>query len=144
MHNRGTRMPLLPLEPFLFPATLLDHYEPAARAAWWVLHTRPRAEKTLVRRLHSRAIPFYLPLYPRQRNYSGRTRTAFLPLFPGYVFLHGGDEARRRALETNLIVRTLPVPDQGQLVQDLQRVQRLVEHGTAVAPLDHLVPGTPV
>src|SRR5262245_26706505 len=95
--RRTTRMPLLPLEPFLFPNTLLGDFVAVDGAAWWLLHTRPRAEKTLARRLHGCAVPFYLPLYPRHRTYSGRTRTAFLPLFPGYVFLHGDDGSRRRA-----------------------------------------------
>jgi len=137
-------MPLLPLETYLFPQTLLGDFEAVEGAGWCVLHTRPRAEKSLVRRLLGRQIPFYLPLYPRQRRFGGRARTAYLPLFPGYVFLHGDDDARRTALETNLIVRTLPVIDQVQLLEDLRRVHCLVDHGTSVAPLDHLVPGTRV
>ena len=138
-------MPLLPAETYLFPDGLLKGAAaPAEGRRWIVLHTKPRGEKSLARRLVGRGIGFFLPLYHRQWRSSGRLRSAFLPLFPGYLFLHGDDDARRDALETNLIVRVLPVADQPRLHGELQRVHQMMEHGTALAPHDRLAPGTRV
>src|SRR5207244_383929 len=94
-------MPILPLEPFVFPEHLFDKpddIDQVEDGRWWVLHTRPRAEKTLARRLLGRNLPFFLPLYKRQWRSNGRSFKAHLPLFSGYVFLFGNSLARLQAL----------------------------------------------
>ncbi len=139
-------MPILPLEPFVFPDALLEASAPELDGAgrWWVLHTRPRAEKTLARKFLQRGLSFFLPLYRHRRRSSGRILSSHLPLFAGYIFLHGDDQARIHALETNLVARWLPVADQPRLHADLARVYRLVTSEAAVSPEDRLQPGTPV
>src|SRR5947209_5995875 len=122
-------MPLLALEPFLHPADLLDQPPADDLGRWWVLHTRPRAEKTLARRLHGREVRHFLPLYERHWKNNGRAYRSYLPLFPGYVFLHGDQATRVQALETNLVAQVLPVDDQQRLFGDLQRVHRLLTTG---------------
>lgn len=141
-------MPLLPLEPFLHPQTLLaddDQAEPAGDdLRWWVLHTRPRAEKSLARRLLDRDIPFFLPLYERHWRGRGRMLHSYLPLFPGYLFLFGDYQTRLHSLETNLVAQCLPVGDQDQLSTDLRRIHGLMKTGEALAPEARLLPGTSV
>ncbi len=139
-------MPLLPLEPFLHPEDLLSRAAPGSgeAACWWVLHTRPRMEKALARKLLGRGVAFFLPLHHRQRRIAGKRRSVHLPLFPGYLFLHGDAQARLHALETNVVVRALPVADQGRLHADLVRVHRLVTSGTDLSPEGRLCPGTRV
>jgi transcription antitermination factor NusG len=138
-------MPLLQLEPFVYPDNLLKESSPDETSGqWWVVHTRPRAEKSLARRLRKRRVAHFLPLYHREWRSGSRLRSSYLPLFPGYLFLHGDFQDRLFALETNLVVRTLEVKDQDQLATDLQRVYRLVESGSPLAPEDRLVPGSPV
>src|SRR5262249_33116911 len=78
---------------------------------WWVLHTRPRAEKTLARKCLGRGTPFFLPVYQKEWRSRGRLLRSNLPLFPGYLFLRGTAEDRLHALETHLIVPTLPADD---------------------------------
>lgn len=137
-------MPLLPLEPSLYPEDLLSS-TPAAgpeAATWWVLHTRPRAEKALARQLLQRQASFFLPLYEKQWRSQRRLLRSYVPLFPGYVFLHGDSQARLVALETNLLARVLPVPDPGELHADLARVHHLLTSGVPVSPGDRLEPGT--
>jgi transcriptional antiterminator RfaH len=139
-------MPLLPLETSLFPEDLLTNppgWEGGV-ARWWVLQTRPRAEKCLARRLLRRGVPFYLPLHQRRWRCRGRLLESCLPLFPGYVFLHGDGGARIAALETQLVTRSLPVGDQDRLHADLARVHQLVATGVPLTPEDRLLPGTPV
>jgi transcriptional antiterminator RfaH len=138
-------MPLLAMEPFIRPEQLLDQPVSAdGTDRWWVLHTRPRAEKTLARRFHGLEMSYFLPLHQRQWRKSGRTFRSFLPLFPGYVFLRGDTGVRLAALETNLVAQVIPVDDQPQIHADLRRVYQLLSTGAAVTPEERLVPGDPV
>jgi transcriptional antiterminator RfaH len=136
-------MPLLPLEADRFPQQLFEAPEQAAAGGrvWWVVHTRPRQEKSLVRQLHSAAIPFYLPLISRRLRIRGRMMTSYLPLFSGYVFLLATGEERITALATSRVVRTLPVADQAELWDDLRQVSRLIATGAPITPEDRLAPG---
>jgi transcriptional antiterminator RfaH len=137
-------MPLLSCEPFIHPGSILDRPAEGDTGRWWVLHTRPRAEKALARRLLHRDVPFFLPIYQRQWRNQGRMFRSYLPLFPGYVFLHGDGVTRLTALETNLVAQVLTAEDQGQLHADLRRVYRLITTGAALTPEDRLEPGDPV
>jgi transcriptional antiterminator RfaH len=136
-------MPLLSLEPFLLPEDLFETWQPQTGEAdcWWVLHTRPRAEKSLARKCLPTGVSFFLPQYEHRWRSRGRMLKAHLPLFPGYFFLRGDYQARLEALKTNLVVSCLTVPDQQQLHADLTRLHRLITAGTALAPEDHLTPG---
>jgi transcriptional antiterminator RfaH len=125
-------MPLLPPEPFVHPSDLLCTDDDVGAICsppllkWWVLHTRPRTEKALARRLLARSVCFFLPQYHRQWLSRGRLFSSHLPLFPGYVFLYGDDQGRLAALETNVVVHCLPVSDQGRLRADLIDIHRLM------------------
>jgi len=136
-------MPLLTLEPFVHPETLLcsDELPDVDEGSWWVLHTRPRAEKALARRLLGRNISFFLPLYKRQWRSNNRQFNSYLPLFSGYLFLHGQNQDRVHALETNMVARTLKVEDQAQFHSDLARVHQMLVAGVTIAPEDRLQPG---
>jgi transcriptional antiterminator RfaH len=136
-------MPLLPLEPFVAPPTLLVDGLPEALDGprWWVLHTRPRAEKTLARRCLRRQLAFFLPLHKRQWRSGGRLLCSHVPLFPSYLFLCGDSAGRLAALETNLVARCLPVEDQARLHADLARVYRLIVSDAPLTPEERLQPG---
>lgn len=139
-------MPLLPSEPALYPEALLETSDEGFQipARWWVLHTRPRAEKNLARRLYASKIPFFLPLFQRIWRVGRRTLTSHLPLFPGYVFFCGDDDARLAVLKTNLIAQCLYVDCQEELHSDLARVHRMIASGAALSPEDRMTVGTPV
>ena len=139
-------MPLLAAEPIRFPDGLLT--DPDALAdrpgRWWAVHTKARGEKALARHLFGRFVAYYLPLHKHSWKNNGRTFTSHLPLFPGYVFLFGDDDARVAALESNQVSRMLPVPDQVRLVNDLRRVDRMLAAQAPIAPADAMAPGQPV
>ena len=137
-------MPLAPLETCLFPETLLAVPPEASAARWWVLHTRPRAEKMLARKLLSRQVGFFLPLYEHRLGSGGRVRSSFLPLFPSYLFLFGTEEARGLAMATDLVAAALDVADQPRLFDDLAGVHRMLETRRQVTPESRLRPGAPV
>jgi transcriptional antiterminator RfaH len=139
-------MPLLPPEPNGFPETLFA--EPDALAerpgCWWAVYTRSKGEKALSRHLRGRGVFHYLPLARNTWKNKGRTFTSYLPLFPGYVFLHGDNDARVAALESNLISRVLEVPNQKRLLIDLCRVDRVLAADAPVERADALIPGRAV
>lgn len=139
-------MPLLPMETYVSPVDLLSNAAAldADSADWWVLHTRPRAEKSLARHCVARKLSFFLPLYQHQWRNRGRLFRAHMPLFPGYLFLRGDAHTRLSALETNQVARAIPVPDIAQLRADLARVYRMMQAGMLLAPEEQLLPGAPV
>jgi len=71
-------------------------------------------------------------------------QSSYLPLFPGYVFLHGDGGARLAALETNLVAQVIPVVDQRQLHEDLAQVSQLIASDMTLTPEGRLGPGTQV
>jgi transcriptional antiterminator RfaH len=111
---------------------------------WWVLHTRPRQEKSLARQLHAGHVPFYLPVVSRRCRMRGRTMTSRVPLFPGYVFLLADAEERVAALATCRVARTIRVTDQERLWGDLRQIHRLISCGAPITSEERLVPGMPV
>jgi transcriptional antiterminator RfaH len=138
-------MPILPAESSLYPDALFAADRPvAAGRAWWVLHTRPRREKSLARALHDGGVAFYLPLTVRRSLARGRPMRAFVPLFPGYLFLLADRDEWMAALSTGHVARPLAVPDQARLWDDLGRLHRLIDSGLPIAHEDRLAPGTTV
>jgi transcriptional antiterminator RfaH len=135
-------MPILPSEPDLFPAELFDQLEAAAAGPWWAMYTLSRREKELMRRLRAMEISFYAPLVAhRTRSPGGRMRESFVPLFASYVFVHGDEEQRHRALSSNCVSRCLQVPDPARLVQDLEQIRRLIELGAPMSIESRIEPG---
>lgn len=140
-------MPILPKHRDVFPDGLLDEPADASRPGerWLVLYTLSRREKDLMRKLEAAGIAFYAPMIPRRlRSAGGRTRTSYVPLFPGYVFSRADEDGRRAALATNCVSRWIPVPDERMLVDDLRAIRRLVETDQPLTPEARLEPGHPV
>jgi transcription antitermination factor NusG len=140
-------MPLLNQEPPLFPPELFDETIDQALLhdkVWWVLHTKPRQEKSLARELFRRQVPFYLPQVQKRWRLRGRTMSSFVPLFAGYMFLMADGKDRLAALTTNRIVNSIKVPDQSQLWGDLRQIHKLIATGAPVTPEDKLGPGDQV
>ena len=67
-------------------------------------------------------------------------RTAFVPLFPGYVFVCGNDEQRLEALKTQQILRIMEVPDDSELLFDLRQIHRLILCDAPLTPEARLEP----
>ena len=109
-----------------------------------MLYTRPRQEKSLARDLLSREIPFYLPLVPRRLLIRGRPVFSHVPLFSGYVFVHGSHEDRLRSLMTNRVAQVFSVDDGDRLRCDLQNIQLLIESGAPLTVESRLEANQPV
>ena len=98
-----------------------------------------------MRGLRALQIPFYCPIIPhRTRSPAGRMRTSYIPLFSNYLFMCGDGFARYRALQTNLISKTIEVADGLELTRDLRQIQRLIELGAPLSIEARLQPGARV
>ena len=130
-------MPILAPETDLYPENLfVDFPSPSDGRSWWVLHTRPRQEKSLARLLLEHQVPFFLPLVPHKNHLRGRVITSHIPLFTSYVFLLAGQQERLTALATQRVVMSLAVPNQQQLWQDLRQIRHLIESGAPITAED--------
>ena len=98
--------------------------------SWWGVFTRPEREIELARRLQSCQVSCYLPMVPTARL--GGRGNVWLPLFPGYLFVFGGQGEHLSALATGFVCRILPVADQDRLRNELLDLHRVL---TADIPL---------
>jgi transcriptional antiterminator RfaH len=135
-------MPILLPEPDRFPA---DLFAPEAlvrtERVWWVLHTKPRQEKSLARHLLQARAPFYLPCIGKRSLIRGRLFTSHVPLFTSYLFLLANRPERIAALATKRVVHALEVTDQTALWRDLDQVSRLISLGLPISPEEKLEAG---
>lgn len=137
-------MPILPPEPFAFPADPFADPGSDPEGRWLVMHTKSRAEKALARWLGTAAVRFFLPLYKKQSVQNGRTQTTYQALFPGYLFVWGDADARSHALASNYVAHCLPAHDQERLAGDLAAVYRLMTGEFPILPAQQIPPGAPV
>jgi transcription antitermination factor NusG len=94
---------------------------------WYVLHVKPRTEKKVMTWLAHYGYFRYLPLLVKVTKVQRRKVRRELPLFPGYVFTCLTPDNRVLMLQTNLIVRTIPVPDPRELVHQLRQIRRVTK-----------------
>jgi len=67
---------------------------------WHALFTRHQHENTVARSLSSKGHDVYLPLYCSVHRWQDRAKELWLPLFPCYVFVHGGMDRQMQILTT--------------------------------------------
>ncbi len=135
-------MPVLCGETSIYPDDLLEgESDDDPDSSWWVLYTKSRQEKAVARHLWSRQVAFYLPLVKRTLVYGSRRVVSHMPLFAGYVFMHGTWEARLVSLASNRLSRILEVKDGAQLREDLARIRCLIASNAPLTPESRLVPG---
>jgi transcriptional antiterminator RfaH len=108
---------------------------------WWLIHTKPRHEKSLARELRMLGVAHYLPVTKCKVLTRGRPRITRAPQFPGYLFLWGDLEHRLLALKTNRVVATHRIEDQGGLSNQLWDLADLIEKGVALRIEERLVAG---
>ncbi|HVX16271.1 MAG TPA: transcription termination/antitermination NusG family protein [Pirellulales bacterium] len=148
-------MPILSAETDCFPANLLaglavsDHEAPLRGAetsdrTWWVMHTKPRQEKSVARDLLCREMSFYLPTISQTKIVRGRKQVSHLPLFTGYVFLFGNELERHSIMITNRIAHFLSVADPRLLTRQLHDLSRLISAGAPLTVESRLKAGDQV
>src|SRR3954468_5851544 len=132
-------MPILPAEPDFYPPDLWETPRSTSHgkgeAVWWCLHAKPRQEKATGRELRKLGLTFYLPqVLKEDRTPQGRKTRSVIPLFPGYLFLHGDHNDRLAALRGNRLVGVLEVADQASIERDLHQIHTMLSSGLLVEP----------
>jgi transcriptional antiterminator NusG len=99
--------------------SLSDFKRLTVAKCWFAVFTVPRHEKRVEEHFRRKSVESFLPLYATRRQWKDGTKTTLqLPLFPCYIFVRIGYDARVRVLETpgvRWIVGSkrlcVPVPD---------------------------------
>ena len=95
----------------------------AAGRVWYVLHVKPRTEKTVNGHLAIMRVFHYLPLVRKETKAQRRKIVRFLPVFPGYVFTRLSPDERMTILRTQHIVRTIEVANPRRMIHQLRQVE---------------------
>ncbi len=122
--------------------------DPFKDPAWYALYTRSRFEKKLLVELTDRSIEVFLPMREILSRWKDRKKRIWMPLFPGYIFVHHIDTPANRYRVLNLpgAVRFVgleghadPVPE-----EQLHAVRRFLEASISVDPYPYLKVGRQV
>lgn len=101
---------------------------------WWIAHTKSRNEKVLAQNLITKSVSYFLPMNWNIRRQKGRTIRSLLPLFPGYLFFCGDENARLEVLRTNRVANILEVENQNKLVDELFQIELALQSGADLRP----------
>src|SRR4029077_10160466 len=115
----------------------------AEEFAWHALYTRHKHEKAIALALSNKGFEVFLPLYSATHRWKDRNKQLLLPLFPCYVFLHGGLDRQLCIMTTpgiHMLItsggRPAAVPD-----EQISAVRHLVEKTQRVEPHPFLESG---
>jgi transcription antitermination factor NusG len=137
-------LPILPAEPDCHPAGLLDTPS-ILEQSWWLVYTRSRQEKQLMRHLRQLDLMHYAPqIANRRRSPAGRIRVTYQPLFNNYVFLCGDEESRYKAVCTGCVQQIAPIEDTQELVKDLTQIHDLIQMDVPLTIESRIEPGQSV
>jgi len=133
-----------PHQPRQAAATAHDRCQaPSGRHPWFVVATKPKAERIAHASLHRRGFEAYLPLTTSRRRDGWRTS----PLFPGYCFVRIDLERPWHPIRYApgvfqlLAVNGKPAPCRHGIVEALQSALHGAEAAAATSP--RWKPGTP-
>jgi transcription antitermination factor NusG len=113
------------------PDSVLAEPDRSADARWYALYTRSRFEKKLLTEIADRSIEVFLPMREVLSRWKDRKKKIWLPLFPGYIFLHQIDtpENRYRVLNIPGAVRFVGHEGHADAIPDeqIESVRRFLE-----------------
>jgi len=109
-------------------------------AGWSALYTRYQHEKAIAQILTNKGFDVFLPLYPVEHRWKDRNKRLLLPLFPCYVFLHGGLERRLDILVTPGIHRFVETGNQPAVIPEveIQQIREAIQKNVRVEPYPFL------
>jgi transcriptional antiterminator RfaH len=112
--------------------------------SWFVLRTRSRQEKILARELAGKHVERFLPLVTCTRYYGGRKARVEVPLFPGYLFLHGTVDDAYAVDRSGRIAQIILVPNQDLLDSELKSIHAALSINATLNPYPYLSAGVRV
>jgi transcription antitermination factor NusG len=110
--------------------------EQCQRVDWYAIYTRHHHENTVAQSLSNNGIEVFLPTYSAIRQWKDRKKVLTLPLFPCYVFLHGGLDRRLKVLSTPGVHSIVSFGSQAAAIQEteIQAIQKVVTSDVRVEP----------
>ena len=114
--------------------------EEEMRRGWHALYTRHQHEKTVADLLSKKGFEVFLPLYTTTHRWKDRNKTMSLPLYPSYVFLHGGLDRRLAILTTPGTIGVVGHAGYSSTIPDeeIEAIRRLVESTLKAEPYPFL------
>jgi transcription antitermination factor NusG len=119
-----------------FTQTEVCSHDASSTPAWYALYTRHQHEKVVAQILNNKGFETLLPLYSAAHRWKDRTKLLSLPLFPCYVFVHGGLDRRLDIVTTPgiyALVSNAGLPAAIPPVE-IDAIRRAVESGYHVEP----------
>ncbi len=103
---------------------------------WWALYTKHQHEKTVADGLIAKGFEVFLPVYNSVRHWKDRKKTISIPLFPCYVFVHGGLYRRHQAVTTPGVYAILSSGGQIATIPEIEitAIQRSISGSLQVEP----------
>ncbi len=107
---------------------------------WYAVYTRHQHEKTVAESLTNNGIEAFLPTYEAVRQWKDRTKHLSMPLFPCYVFLHGGLDRRTKILSTSGVYSFVGIGGQPAAIQEseIEAIRKAVTSGLRAEPFPFL------
>lgn len=111
---------------------------------WYVLYTKPKAEKKVAGSLENLDVQVYCPLISVVRQWSDRKKKVKIPLFTSYVFVNLKERERHKVFEVPGVVKYLYWLGRPAVVRDMEiEVIKSWLNGDEVEQIavEHLSPG---
>jgi transcription antitermination factor NusG len=104
--------------------------------SWHAIYTRHQHEKTVAECLSRKGFEIFLPQYSSTRQWKDRRKVISLPLFPSYVFVHGGLDRMMHLMTTPGVHRLVSWGAQPAVIpqEDIDAVRRLVQTSLRLEP----------
>jgi transcription antitermination factor NusG len=113
---------------------------PNGTTPWYAVYTRHQHEHRVAESLNRNGIEIFLPTYSSKRKWHDRTKILSLPLFPSYVFLHGGLDRRVKVLSTPGVYSIVGFAGQAVEISDaeIDAIRKAVQSGLPAEPHPYL------
>src|SRR3954454_11147616 len=121
-------------------ADLQSELAASGTQGWHVLYVRHQHEKAIAEMLTKRGFEAFAPVYGATRKWKDRTKHLLLPLFPCYVFLHGGIKYKSTILATPGVCAIVGVGGRPATILDTEiaAIRRATSRGAVVEPHPYL------
>jgi transcription antitermination factor NusG len=121
----------------------VEKYNDPENDRWFALRVKSRVERVVALAARNKGFEEFLPLYRSRRQWTDRTKSLDLPLFPGYVFCRLNPERRLPILTIPGVLHfvgigKIPVPIEES---EIAGIRRAVESGLFTEPWPFLEVG---
>jgi transcription antitermination factor NusG len=110
---------------------------------WFVVYTRPKAERKVASSMAEMGLDSYLPLCKVMRQWSDRRKMIEIPLFPNYVFVKATDSHRGKLFTIKELVKFVLIDKKPAVIRDseIDSIKKVLDEGTEVGVGDYFQEG---